>query len=214
MSELERRRDYAGPAILSYGFRPFFLLGALYAAGTVLAWVPVLHGRLALATTFSPRDWHVHEMLFGFLPAVIAGFLLTAIPNWTGRLPLRGGPLMVLLATWASGRVAVTCSTLIGPLPAAAVDLAFLILLAAAAAREILAGRNWNNLKVLAVLTGLIVANAIFHTEAYLTGFADLAVRLGVAAVLVLVTRAIGSPKNVPAAFRRPSASSTVSRPA
>src|SRR3954451_12731311 len=54
-------------------------------------------GELSLTTGFTPRDWHVHEMLYGFLSAVITGFLFTAIPNWTGRLPLRGRPLMFLL---------------------------------------------------------------------------------------------------------------------
>jgi uncharacterized protein involved in response to NO len=59
----------------------------------VLLWLPVFTGELALATAFAPRDWHVHEMLYGYVPAVVTGFLLTAIPNWTGRLPLQGAPL-------------------------------------------------------------------------------------------------------------------------
>ncbi len=85
-----------GPALFSYGFRPFFLFGALYAGLAVLVWLPVFTGELALASAFTPRDWHVHEMLYGYVPAVVTGFLLTAIPNWTGRLPLQGTPLIVL----------------------------------------------------------------------------------------------------------------------
>ena len=77
-----RRRAYDGPAILSFGFRPFFLLGAVYAGLAILVWLPVFHGELSLHTAFAPRDWHVHEMLYGYLPAVITGFLFTAIPNW------------------------------------------------------------------------------------------------------------------------------------
>jgi hypothetical protein len=65
MAPIPRLRPYRGPAILSYGFRPFFLLGSLYAGLAILAWLPILHGELSVATAFAPRDWHVHEMLFG-----------------------------------------------------------------------------------------------------------------------------------------------------
>jgi len=92
-----RRRAYQGPAILSYGFRPFFLLGAIYAGLAILVWLPVFHGELVLHSAFAPRDWHVHEMLFGYLPAVMTGFLFTAIPNWTGRSPIQGKPLLTLV---------------------------------------------------------------------------------------------------------------------
>ena len=85
-----RARNYDGPALFSYGFRPFFLLGSVYAGLAILMWLPVFMGELSLVSAFIPRDGHVHEMLYGFLPAVITGFLFTAIPNWTGRLPLRG----------------------------------------------------------------------------------------------------------------------------
>jgi len=81
------RKGYAGPAILSYGFRPFFLLGSLHAALVMLLWLLLLQGELSLTFSFSPRDWHVHELLSGYLPAAITGFLLTAVPNWTGRGP-------------------------------------------------------------------------------------------------------------------------------
>ena len=112
MAGIPRLRDYRGPALLSYGFRPFFLFGSLYAGLAVLAWLPVLSGQLELASAFAPRDWHVHEMLYGFVPAIVTGFLLTAIPNWTGRLPLQGLPLLTLLAVWMAGRAAVGLSAL------------------------------------------------------------------------------------------------------
>ena len=92
-----RRPVYRGPAILSDGFRPFFLLGAIYAGLAILVWLPVFHGELSLNSAFAPRDWHIHEMLFGYLPAVMTGFLFTAIPNWTGRLPIQGKPLLALV---------------------------------------------------------------------------------------------------------------------
>jgi uncharacterized protein involved in response to NO len=136
MAGIQRLRDYRGPALLSYGFRPFFLFGSLYAGLAVLAWLPVLRGQLELASAFAPRDWHVHEMLYGFVPAIVTGFLLTAIPNWTGRLPLQGLPLLTLLALWMAGRAAVGLSALTGWIAAAAIDGAFLLLAAGAAARN------------------------------------------------------------------------------
>jgi len=74
MAPIPRLRDYKGPALLSYGFRPFFFFGSLYAGVAILAWLPQFYGELALSTSFAPRDWHVHEMLYGYLPAVITGY--------------------------------------------------------------------------------------------------------------------------------------------
>jgi uncharacterized protein involved in response to NO len=187
MTAVPRLRTYAGPVILSYGFRPFFFFGALYAGVAILVWLPMFYGELALPTAFAPRDWHIHEMLYGYVPAVMTGFLLTAIPNWTGRLPLQGAPLLVLVSTWAAGRVAVGVSGSIGWLPAAIVDSAFLILVAAAAAREIIGRRNWRNLRVLLVVAVLAAGNIAFHLEAHLTGAAEYSVRLGIAAVVTLL---------------------------
>jgi len=188
MPPIPRLKPYQGPALFSYGFRPFFLFGALYAGLAVLAWLPVFTGELTLASAFAPRDWHVHEMLYGYVPAVVTGFLLTAIPNWTGRLPLQGTPLIVLLLVWIAGRAAVTFSGLIGWLPAALIDGGFLLLVAAAAAREIIAGRNWNNLKVVSLIVLLALGNVCFHLEAHVVGTADYSIRLGLAAVVMLIS--------------------------
>ena len=96
---MSRRDPYSGPALFSYGFRPFFLAASLFGLAVVPVWLAVWQGRLTLAGPFQPVDWHVHEMLFGYAAAVIAGFLFTAIPNWTGRMPTRGRPLMALAAS-------------------------------------------------------------------------------------------------------------------
>lgn len=187
MAPVQRLRPYGGPAILSYGFRPFFLLGTLYAGLAVPIWMAVFGGEVALPTAFAARDWHVHEMLYGYVVAAVAGFLLTAVPNWTGRLPLQGGPLLVLVLAWAAGRAAVWTSAWIGWLPAALADLAFLLLLTAAMAREVVAGRNWRNLKVLALLGVLTTGNTLFHAQAHLRGLAEYGTRIGIAASLALV---------------------------
>lgn len=187
MAPVQRLRPYGGPTILSYGFRPFFLLGTLYAGLAVPLWMAVFGGQVALPTAFVPRDWHVHEMLYGYVAAAVAGFLLTAVPNWTGRLPLQGAPLLVLVLAWVAGRAAVWTSAWIGWFPAALADLAFLLLLTVAVAREVVAGRNWRNLKVIALLGLLSAGNALFHAEAHLRGIAECGTRLGIAAALVLV---------------------------
>jgi uncharacterized protein involved in response to NO len=184
---IPRTRPGNYPALLSYGFRPFFLAGALYAGGAILLWLPLFYGRLATLSAFAPVDWHVHEMLFGYLAAIMTGFLLTAIPNWTGRLPLQGLPLLVLVLLWVAGRVAVFFSATVDWRVAAAADCAFLLAVAAAAGREIVAGRNWRNLKVLLPVSVLLAANVIFHVEAHFDGVSDIGRRLGIGAAIVLI---------------------------
>jgi uncharacterized protein involved in response to NO len=183
-----RRRAYQGPTILTYAFRPFFLLGAIYAGLAILVWLPVFHGELSLHSAFAPRDWHVHEMLFGYLPAVMTGFLFTAIPNWTGRLPIQGKPLLALVLVWIAGRIAVTVSADTGWLPAFLIDASFLTLVAAAAAREILAGKNWRNLNVVALIALLLTGNVAFHIEAHVNGAANYSIRIGIAVVVLLIS--------------------------
>jgi uncharacterized protein involved in response to NO len=175
------------PALLSYGFRPFFLLGALYAGLVVLAWLPIFSGTIETSSTFAPVDWHVHETMFGFLAAIITGFLLTAIPNWTGRLPVRGAPLLALVLLWLAGRFAVFFSAEIVWIAAAIIDCAFLVAVAASAAKEIVAGRNWRNLMVLVPVTVFLLANVLFHVEAGLGGSSDYARRLAIGAAVMLI---------------------------
>src|SRR5690606_21640882 len=106
--------------------------------------------------------WHAHEFLFGTLGAILAGFLLTAVPNWTGRLPVTGWRLGMLAFLWLAGRGAVAMSELVPWAVVAGVDLAFPVTLAAVILREIVVGRNWRNLPVLAVLAIFTLANALF----------------------------------------------------
>jgi uncharacterized protein involved in response to NO len=185
---LERRLNYTGPALFSYGFRPFFLGGAVWSVTCIVLWIPQFMGDLSWRTAYPPLDWHIHEMLYGYVAAVIAGFLLTAIPNWTGRLPITGAPLTTMAALWLSGRLAILFSAYLGILVAALVDVAFLATLAIVAAREIIAGRNWRNLRVLVLIGVLIVGNIAFHTEVYVFGSANYSIRINIAAVIMLIT--------------------------
>ena len=185
---LHRRREYAGPALFSYGFRPFFFSAGLWAAISLPLWLHQFFGDIVLPTHFAPLDWHIHEMLFGYVAAAVAGFLLTAIPNWTGRLPVNGWPLAGLSALWLAGRVAIFFSAKIGAIPAAVIDVSFLLALVAVAAREIIAGKNWRNLRVLGVLGLLALGNIVFHAEALSQGAANYGTRVALGAVILLIS--------------------------
>jgi uncharacterized protein involved in response to NO len=181
------------PAWLTHGFRPFFFAAGLWAVVALALWIAMLATGGALPSRFDPLSWHIHEMLFGFVMAAIAGFLLTAIANWTRRLPVRGGPLAGLAGLWLIGRLACLVSAWLPPWLGALADLAFPGVLVAAVAREIVAGRNWRNLPMVAPVAVLLIANLLMHLEA-----ADgatppgLGWRLGLAAVLVLVSVVAG----------------------
>ncbi|MCB1519152.1 MAG: NnrS family protein [Hyphomicrobiaceae bacterium] len=183
----EQIRAYQGLALFSYGFRPFFVFGAAWSALALALWLPMLSGHLALPSAFSPIDWHVHELIYGYVPSVVAGFLLTAVPNWTGRLPVVGVPLAALFSIWIAGRAAIAMSSIVAPSVAAAVDLSFLAALGTVIAREIVAGRNWRNLKVLAAVGVLLIGNAIFHWEAIEGRANGYGTRIGLAATLMLI---------------------------
>jgi uncharacterized protein involved in response to NO len=180
-------RNFRGPALFSYGFRPFFLFGAAWAAAAMAVWPAMLAGSLTLPTAFDPVRWHAHELIYGYVPAIVGGFLLTAVPNWTGRLPVVGMRLFALFALWAAGRAAVMFSAFIGAPVAAAVDLLFVAALGAAVAREIIAGRSTRNLKVLGVLAVLLAGNAVSHAELVFSMPSGHGMRIGLAAILMLI---------------------------
>jgi len=110
MPDPDSTSHLATPMLFDRGFRPFFLLAGLWAPVALLLWLSMLAGVLELPTAMDPVAWHVHEMLFGFVAAAIAGFLLTALPGWTGCPPLRGLPLAALAVLWLAGRLAVALS--------------------------------------------------------------------------------------------------------
>ena len=179
-------RAYRGTPLFSAGFRPFFLFGALWAGIAVPVWV--LAHLLGDSTLWGlpGRDWHVHEMLFGYLAAIITGFLLTAVPNWTGRLPVTGPPLMGLFGLWAIGRVAMLLQARLGVL-AAVLDSLFLVVFAAVIWREVLTGRNWRNLPVCAIVTVFAAANVGLHLRAQHPDLASVCERLALGAPAMLI---------------------------
>lgn len=186
---IPRLRPWTGTPLLSYGFRPFFLGAGLTAPLALLLWLGMLAHGLTLPVAMAPAAWHAHEMLFGFAMAAVAGFLLTAVPNWTGRLPLNGWPLAALAGLWLAGRLALGVGDRLGGAAAALLDLAFPALLLAVVAREVAAGRNWRNLPVVAALASLLLANLLMHLDALgLAATAPQGERLGIATLALLVT--------------------------
>ncbi len=152
-------------ALFDYGFRPFFLLAGLQAIAAVAIWLLALSTGGWAEADPQPQHWHAHEMLFGFVAAAIAGFLLTAVPNWTGRSGYSGAPLIALVALWLAGRLVMA---LAGGLPApltAVVDLAFFPALAAVVAPSVIKARRLHNLPFLLFLALLFTANLLFHLE-------------------------------------------------
>ena len=164
-AEAQRLRRAKLPAVLDYAFRPMFLAAGSWAGIALALWFAMFFAYVQLPTRFDPLAWHVHEMLFGFVMAAVAGFLLTAIPNWTGRLPVRGYPLATLASLWLVGRIACLISADLPAWLAVLADLAFPVALLAVAAREIITGRNWRNLPMTAPLVLFIVADLLMHLE-------------------------------------------------
>jgi uncharacterized protein involved in response to NO len=184
-----RYRTAAGPTLLSAGFRPFFLLSALWACLAIPLWLAADGGARSLPSALPPTIWHVHEMVFGYAAATVAGFLRTAIPNWTGRMPLQGRPLALLVLLWLVGRAAILFSAEIGADATAVLDLAFPMVFLGVTAREIIAGHNWRNLPMLAALAFLLSGNSLVHLESVgVAATAALGNRLGVATLLMLIS--------------------------
>ena len=183
----ETQRSWKGAALWSHGFRPLFLAAGLWAVAAIAIWAPFYAGELEVPTAFSPVDWHAHEMIYGYGSAVMAGFLLTAIPNWTGRLPVAGRPLAGLCALWAIGRAAVFASAIIGWKSAALCDALFLFAFAVVAGREVIVARNSRNRKVVVLALMFAAANVGFHLEAAAVGTAAVSSRTGLAILILLI---------------------------
>lgn len=176
-------------ALFGLGFRPFFLAAGLAAVALVVLWVADYGGALSVRTYYGDINWHGHEMVFGYTAAVVAGFLLTAVRNWTSMDTLRGAPLGALLVLWIAGRLAPFAP---GAMPGwliAAVDVAFLPALAASLAVPLLRSRQWRNLPFVPVLLLLAIANVLVHLDVLgvAPGRATTGLYLGVNLIVVLI---------------------------
>lgn len=152
-----------GSVILAYGFRPFFLLTACSALWLIACWIGVLLWGDPRVLGPWPLQWHSHEVLYGMVSAAIAGFLLTAITNWTGARPLQGGPLLALVLLWLAGRLGFLWVTYLPASLLAAVDVAFLPVVALYVAQVLWRSRNYRNLLLVAVLLALSCGNLMMH---------------------------------------------------
>ena len=149
---------------LSYAFRPFFLLNAVFALLAMGLWLLTLHGISFSAMPANIIDWHAHEMLVGFAMAAIAGFILTAVATWTGRPPVQGVSLALLVFAWLSGRLAMLLS---GWLPATwvmLIDMSFPVLLIILIAREVIGAGNSRNYPIVLIAFLLALFNFLFHS--------------------------------------------------
>ncbi|HJN23022.1 MAG TPA: NnrS family protein [Rhodospirillales bacterium] len=151
--------------ILSYGFRPFFLLTGIFGAFSLAVWPAFYTGWLGLSKTMAPVLWHGHEMLFGFAMAAATGFFLTAVPSWTKTPPERGGRLAFLVALWFAGRITFWLQGSLPPPVVAVADLALIPAVIFYLIPPILGSGQRRNLFFLVFLILLFTANFLFHLE-------------------------------------------------
>jgi uncharacterized protein involved in response to NO len=189
MLALRKKRMAEAHAFLRGGFRPFFFGGTAWALIALILWLMSVAGAVTLPTAFGAAAWHRHEMLFGFVGAVIAGFLLTAIPNWTGRLPIAGKPLLALFGLWLAGRAAMLFSEWLGPAQAAAIDVGFYLVLVVVAAREVVAAGSRRNMPVVGMVFLVGLANAVDHAAVNgLIDTPDIGWRAAIAIIVLLIS--------------------------
>ncbi len=199
----DRRTPMNPPSPSKAGGGPFLLFGALHAAVLAAVWVPWFLGLISPEMALPPSSWYAHEFLFGVVPAIIAGDLLTAVPNRTGHPPPAGWPLTMLLAVWIVGRLGLAGSAALEPLTVALLALLFPVALLAVAGREFLLTRNGRNLTILAVLAVLVGAQGLFHWELWRFGQSVHGTRLAVAALLTWTVLEAGIMPGIAGGWRK-----------
>ena len=186
-STAEQMRRYQGLALFSFGFRPFFLFGAILASALPTLTALSMSGASSFGGAYGAIAYHGHEMVFGFLGAIVAGFLLTAAPNWTGGLPVIGWRLGGMFALWLAGRAAIAASAVIGMGAASVIDGLFLIALDLVIWREVTAGKSWRNIPVCVLVGFFAIGNLIWHFRAISEGAGQFGLRWGVAVIAILI---------------------------
>ena len=174
--------------IFQNSFRPFFIAAGIWATLAVPFWLLNYFGILIATDNFNILLWHQHEMLFGFVAAAITGFILTAIPNWTGRLPIKNKPLALLLLLWILGRVGFLITAIFGTITTSLMDLPFLIVLVLVIMREVVSGKNWRNLPVIILISFFTLGNILVHLQIQeIIDSAELGIRLSTFTLSVLL---------------------------
>jgi uncharacterized protein involved in response to NO len=175
----------AHPALFNLGFRPFFMGASVFAIFSIGYWLMFNQGFFPLdLNMLSPFQWHAHEMVFGYSLAVIVGFLLTAVKNWTGQQTPHGFPLIVLFSLWLIAR-GLWLYNINAIFFAAIFDLLFITLSMIAIAKPIIATKKWRQLAILAKLILLGAANLVFYLS--LLGYIDNQIHLTIYAGLYLI---------------------------
>jgi uncharacterized protein involved in response to NO len=185
----------------AYGFRPFFLLAGIFATLSVVAWLWIYGAGVVPDTRMPPQFWHAHEMIFGFIAAAVGGFLLTAVPSWTGGRGFSGLPLIALTVSWLAGRIAFGLSDTLPVGLLAALELAFLPGVALLIAPTLFRSSN-RNTRLLLVLLALWSMDALFLYGIATGGMAASAAALRGALGLVLVLLTVIGGRIVPAFTR------------
>ena len=171
--------------LFALGFRAFFALAGLSALLSIAAWTSIFDGSLVTDNYFSTGYWHAHEMLLGYSVAVIAGFLLTAVRNWTGLETASYDQLALLFFLWLYGRIVPFYSELLPDPLIALIDFSFLPVLTVFVAIPIIRAGNYRNLVFILLLLGLAVGNALVHAE--ILGFTGQTAWLGLNLVVAII---------------------------
>ena len=174
--------------IFQNSFRPFFIAAGIWATLAVPFWLLNYFGIMIVIDNFNILLWHQHEILYGFVAAAIAGFILTAIPNWTGRLPIKNKPLAILVFLWILGRVGFLTTAIFGTITTSLMDLPFLIVLVLVIMREIVSGKNWRNLPVIILISFFTLGNILVHLQIHeIIDSAELGIRLSTFVLSILL---------------------------
>ncbi|MBL0319386.1 MAG: NnrS family protein [Alphaproteobacteria bacterium] len=173
-----------GFALFRLGFRPFFLLGSICGLLVLGYFIMLISGMAThLPSRWDMVEWHRHEMLFGFVGAIVAGFLLTAVPNWTGLPTVKGKSLAALTGIWCAGRVCVFISTSLPETLVMVVDASFFVGCALAIAPALIRSNNKRNYGFIVLLLLFALASALTHSD-----YADAGIRLGLGVVTIMMT--------------------------
>lgn len=185
---MKTQKIFATP-LFNLGFRAFFALAGVSALLLIMLWNAMFKGSLSLSNYFAPNEWHAHEMLLGYSVAVMAGFLLTAVKNWTGQPTAIGDKLAGLCLLWLYGRLLPFYSGLLPDALIALVDFAFLPVLAYQVSQPIIKAKNYRNLVFIGILLLLALGNGLIHAEklGLMENSAATGLQLVVATIILLI---------------------------